>query len=384
MRKLAYRLIPVLLWLPGAAFAQFCPPQYQETMVQPAFETANQTLEQSLNAVDQALSSQLEFNTQRQLSALAVLTKQKAVAANQIAETTRMSNQQTANAVKTLSQTKRVKDARVSFGGEFGQGYSPCVVYAERSRIANRDAVMATETKNRMLAEVAAAPGVYSDKPVEAQKALLVNRTKFCTQDQVSSGMCSTIGTLPGADLTVSTLFEPAMEGEDLYAAKVAFVNNIIGVPDGAVPASAAKSPDAAAYALNKAKKDALLSPAIASFKEIQLDYSGVAAGVGNQTDLPMAVHFDNQVKRYSGNTPEYDNWARVLSAQDNRGMMVELLKMKALALAQQEKEYRQYERMEANLAALVSMEVQSSGLTMQSNNSGDRAAQKAAGSQIK
>lgn len=351
----------------------YCPPQYQETMVAPAFTAATQTLNSAVTAVDTLLSSVLEINSQRLTSAIAVLTKQKALAANTIAESGRNTAQQTATALNVLAQTERVKQARFDYGGEFGQGYSPCTVYATRTLISNRDADMTTEVRQRVKSEIAAAPGVYSD-PAAAQSALVKARKDFCTQDQVDSGLCRSVGTLPGADLSVATLFEPAMESEPLYAAKVAFVNNIAGLPDGPVPESAAKSAAAQSYTLAKARKDALVSPALATLKAIQLDYSGVS-GTETGTDLPLAEHFRKEVQRYSGNSPEYDSWSRVMSAQNERGVMVEMLKVKALDLAIQEKQYRQYENMEAQLASLVSMEVTASGAANQTAGAAENAA---------
>lgn len=355
------------------AYAKYCPPQYQENWVAPQFMNATMVLNKAIMAVDAALSAQLEINSQRLISAIAVLTKQKAVAANQIADSSRIASQQVATSLNVLAQTERVKQARFEYGGEFGQGYSPCKVYAARQVIANRDADMATERRARVMSEVVAAPGRYVD-PIQGQRALIEANKDFCTQDQVASGLCKTVGAIPGASLTVATLFEPAMEGEKLYAAKVAFVNNMVGTPDGPVPAAAGSSPSAAAYSLAKARKDALISPAITSLKEIQLDYSGVT-GTETGKDIPLAMHFRNEVKRYAGNSDEYDAWARVMSAQNERGALVELLKIKALDLAIQEKQYRQYERMEAMLAALVALEVQSSGLQNQTAYAAELAA---------
>lgn len=351
----------------------YCPPQYQETVVAPAFTAATQTLNAAVTAVDTLLSSVLEINSQRLTSAIAVLTKQKALAANTIAESGRNTAQQTATALNVLAQTERVKQARFDYGGEFGQGYSPCTVYATRTLISNRDADMSTEVRQRVKSEIAAAPGVYSD-PAAAQSALVKARKDFCTQDQADSGLCRSVGTLPGADLSVATLFEPAMESEPLYAAKVSFVNNIAGLPDGPVPESAGKSAAAQSYTLAKARKDALVSPALATLKSIQLDYSGVS-GTETGTDLPLAEHFRKEVQRYSGNSPEYDSWSRVMSAQNERGVMVEMLKVKALDLAIQEKQYRQYENMEAQLASLVSMEVTASGAANQTAGAAENAA---------
>lgn len=347
-----------LSMLASVTVAAYCPPQYQEQTVLPAFEAATETLSAAVMAVDQSLSQILEFQSQRLMSAIAVLTKQKALAANQIADGQRVASQQTATAMNILSQTQRVKDARFDYGGEFGQGFSPCKVYATRAVITARDADMGNQVRERVMSEITAAPGRYAD-PVAAQAELVRSREDFCTQDQVDSGMCNTVGELPGADLSVSTLFEPAMEGEKLYDAKVAFINNVAGLPDGPVPKEAGNSAATSAYAMIKARKDAFVSPALAGLKEVQLDYSGVS-GTETGTDLPVAVHFRNEVKRYSGNSPEYDAWARVLSAQNERGALVELLKVTAVDLAIKERTYRQYEKMEAQLAALTAMTIDS------------------------
>lgn len=332
-----------------------CPPQFQEMWVQPEFVSATAAMKAAIAAMDSTLSAQLETNNQRVMSAISVLTKQKALAASQIADGNRVSAQTVATGLNVLAQTERVKQARFDYSGEFGQGFNPCVVTANRSIMANRDAAMPGEVRTRVASEVLAAPGHYSD-PLLAQAALLDAHKSFCTKDQVDSGLCKQVGSIPGADLTVRTLFTPSMEGEELYKAKLTFVNNVVGLPDGPVPASSANSPAAQAYAAAKARKDALISPAIASLKEIQLDSSGIDTAHGGK-DIPMSLQFQREVKRYSGNSPEYDQWSKVMVAQNERGAMIELLKIKALDLAIREKQYRQYEKMEAQLAALVAIE---------------------------
>ncbi len=48
------------------------------------------------------------------------------------------------------------------------------------------------------------------------------------------------------------------------------------------------------------------------------------------------------------------------MAAQNDRGAMVELLKIKALDLSLQERQYRQWERMEAQLASAVAAKLKS------------------------
>jgi hypothetical protein len=351
----------------------WCPPfLFLDEWVNPAFANSTFVLTGAIAAVDGALSAQLLLNGERMASALAVLTKQKAVAANQIAESSRNSAQMTATALGILSTSAAVKKASFDFSGALGQGFAPCDVRAKRDMIATRDAEMTDERSSRVLSEIDAAPGRYGD-PIQAQRAQLAAHKQFCTQDQVDSGLCAAVGALPGADLSVGSLFKPSMEGESMYAAKVAFVNNIVGVPNGVVPLGANNTPAAAAYSLAKSRKDAIISSALVSFKEIQLDYSGVTTDHGGK-NLPMALLFGDEVKRYFGNSVEHDKWRKAMVSQNERGAMVELLKIKALDLALQEKQFRQYERMEASLASLVAMEVEASGLTGLATSTAERA----------
>jgi hypothetical protein len=356
-RKRKRAVVATVALTSSLAVGAYCPPQYQENFVEPMFSSAESALKASVKAVDKALSADLKYYSERLTSAVAVLTKQKAVAANQIADANRTSGQMTAQSLNVLAQTERVKRARFEFGGEFGQGYQPCTVYAGRNLLANREAEMGSERRTRMMSEVLAAPGKYGDTTQAMSQLAKEHRENFCTTDQVNSGMCSSAGSMAGKSVNVATLFEPVMEGEPLYKAKIAFVNNVMPLPDSPIPQGAANTPAAATYALAKAQKDALMSPALTSFKELQLEYSGIDSSHSG-SDIPLATRMEREVKRYLGNTPEYESWTKTMSAQNSRGLLVEMLKVKALDLVLLERQYRQYERMEASLATIVAGEM--------------------------
>lgn len=373
-RKIA---IGVTVAFTGSMAYAYCPPQYMNETVAPAFQSATAALLSAITGVDTSLTLQLEFYTQRMTSAVAILTKQKALTAHQVSDSNRRAAEATAVALNAMAQTERVKRARFEYGGEFGQGFKPCVVYAGRNLIANRDAQMGEERRVRMMSEVAAAPGRYVDTIQAQEFAAKEHRDLFCTADQVKAGMCTKEGAMAGASLNAATLFEPVMEADSLYRAKVAFVNNVVGLPDAPIPTTAAHSQAASAYALAKAEKDALVSPAIASLKEIQLEYTGMTSTHGG-SDIPLAVRMQREVQRYLGNSPEHEQWTKTMAGQNSRGLMVEMLKVKALDLALQEREYRQYERMEANLATLVA------GQMRNQSTRAAQAADKAAREQVK
>ena len=62
-----------------------------------------------------------------------------------------------------------------------------------------------------------------------------------------------------------------------------------------------------------------------------------------------------------------------MLTAQTERGLLVEQLKMKALAVSIQAKQYREYEVMEAQIAALTAQEIAKNQVAVRPSNA-DRA----------
>ena len=105
------------------AFAYYCPPQYQNTWVLPMFQNSTLVMNSALNTVDAQLQALLKYNNERVLSALSVLTKQKALSGNIVADNERKTAQQVASGLKTLSNFKQVTEAKLNYGPEFGQGY---------------------------------------------------------------------------------------------------------------------------------------------------------------------------------------------------------------------------------------------------------------------
>ena len=363
----------------ASAFAFWCVPPYEESWVLPMFNNANKILIGAIKEMDAALSGQLYWQSERLTSAIAVLTKQKALAANQISDGVRNSNQEVALGLNALAQAERVKKARFDFGGEFGQGFSPCYVADGRLLITRTESDLSGELADAVRSGVRASPGRYED-PVLAQKQMLAEHGKlFCTEDQAKSGLCERVGKLPGASLSIATLFKPSGNSEDLSKAKDALINNLAGLPDAPVPVTGAGSEATAAYQLAKMERDAMRSTALASLKQIQQESSSTD---GDSEALPLTMQYSTEVKRYAGNTPEYQSWARVMAAQNDRGVLVELLKIKALDLALQERQFRQWERVEVQLASLTSSSLKADPVAV-SSEAGDSAIRKNAAQQV-
>lgn len=145
--------------------------------------------------------------------------------------------------------------------------------------------------------------------------------------------------------------------GREYDLARTTFVNTIVGLPDAAVPKNQASSPAAQSYALLKQEKDALISPAITALANIQSNYSSISHG-SEYNNRPIMAQYAQQVTRYFGDSEENLKWNKVLTAQTSRGLLIEQVKMNALALSLQAKQYREYEIMESQIAALLAQEI--------------------------
>lgn len=353
--KLAIAGVSISLYC-GTAAAAYCPPQYQETWVMPMFANSTLVMNSALATVDAQLSALLQFNNQRVLSALSVLTKQKALSGNSIAENERKTAQQVANGLKTLSTFKQVTQAKLDYGPEFGQGYNPCLVAEERSQISFMNNEAQTEAR-QMVRAVYAGPGKYSTDISASKQQLLQDIGQYCTKDYAESGLCRAVSKNPGLALNAAVLFSNEDTNGQYTHARNTFINTIVGVPDPAVPKSQAQTPAARDYVLAKQQKDALISPALAALANVQAQHSYVSQG-NHAYGKPVMTQYEEQVKRYFGDSEENTRWNQVLTAQTERGLLVEQLKMKALAVSIQAKQYKEYEVMEAQIAALTAQEI--------------------------
>jgi hypothetical protein len=343
----------------GTAFAlcNSCCPLYLNEIVAPAFVYATTSIIGAMSAVDVALAAQLQFNSERLTSAIAILTKQKAVGANQVNEAGKNAAQVTAQALNSLAQTDRVKQARFDYGGEFGQGYSPCKVSATRNFLQSNIEQTNNKTLNDVNKEIIASAGAYVSKEQTINDRIKQYQEHYCSLEQVKYGMCDKVGELAGKSVSIATLFSPSSISTKEYQAKLDFINSISGLPDNPIPEQNKTSSLSRSYMLMKHQKDASVSPAYYSLKKIQNDYIE-PKGIGSS----VAEMFESEVARYMGVGNEGGNWAKSIAIQNQRGLLVELLKVKALDLSIQSRQYEQQERMEANLAVLVANVAQNLG----------------------
>lgn len=359
-KRISVCIATVVLNIATPAMALECYPTYERIPHEGIFSWFNRLRSQHFNLMDFGLSMKLRANSLITDQSLITMAKQRAYSGKQIADATRITAQTVANARQAINIKRRESRAAFDYGVAYGQGYNPCDQTAFRQALAVRQVDMDAARAEAVTQEVLAGPGNYRS-PVKARRELLDMNRKFCTQDQVDAGFCDTVGGFPGAAVDVATLFESSGNDDPVNEAKKGVINNMVGLPDNVVPKGAQKSAATDAYVLAKARKDALTSPAINSLKAIELEHSG-SAGTETGEAKSVAAMFEEEVKRYSGNSPEHQKWSAMLRGQNEHGLMIELLRAQGFKLAIMLREYQQKERMEAMLAALVANEAQSNG----------------------
>jgi hypothetical protein len=248
-----------------------------------------------------------------------------------------------------MSQSQRVKQARFDYGAEFGQGYNPCLVSAGRNFIQKEIEASNQKTLEDVNKEITASAGAYAEQDKVINDSIKNYQENYCTKAQVNAGLCKEVGKLAGKSINIASIFTPTAANTPEYKSKLDFINQLVGLPDNPLPQASKESVNGRAYIQQKQQKDALMSPALYSLKNIQNEY---LENQGNKSSI--ASMFDKESSRYMGVGNDGANWAKSLSSQNQRGLMIELLKVKALDLAIQGRQYEQQERIEANLAVLV------------------------------
>lgn len=390
-------------------------------MATPPIYVANATsvhtniLSKQIDAANLAMNVALAAQTKAIAEAITVWTAQKGVSAQQEATAIKNNTQVEATAIQAISTNERIKEALRNYGDR-SVGYKPCNVSKNRTDIMI--ATQNTEQNVPMMikTEVTAAPGTYSPKLQAMATRLALHEKKYCTASQVASGLCTVEGEYAGASLMAQTLFKPTTKDSEDYQAQSAFINNMVGLPDDPLPKNTANSALGQSYGDKKRHKDALISTAINSLKSIQASWSvssdpedqsspsgapvttekqqvqnktatpntakSMVASLGSATSStasatasstagssksdepqPVMVQLKGEVDRYLGGGKEYQDWSKSLAGMEEKGVLTELLKIKALRLYMQTEQYKHLSRLEAMLAANVSMQMENGGL---------------------
>lgn len=320
-------------------------------IINAAMTTVSTTFETQMTAMDAAIATAIESQTQLVNSSIRVWTKQKSVSANEVALNDVTNSQKKMAALQAQMQVERRLET-IENKGSYGQGYKTCTVLSDRE---TTDVIVKNGVQTRPYlasSTVIAATGSYSDSYGAFEDMNSTHKAKYCTDSQAAAGYCSATDK-QGWNLMTSTLFTPTVQGSDVYEAQNSLINNMVGMPDDPIPKELVGAPNASNYIILKQRKDAIISPAIYSLKAIQSEFLGVK-GVENKASISPVDAINKEVKRYLGSGSEYQEWNKVLVAASERGVLKEVLQVQALDLYLLARQYHANEREELLLTGIV------------------------------
>jgi hypothetical protein len=163
----------------------------------------------------------------QKVSALKVVTKQEAIAAEKVAFATRDSVSALATAYVSNRQAQMTRDAAQRFGNQ-GQGVFPCF----QSDISLQFADTVTKTAlagQGVSAQMQAAP--YGDESARRTDQVALHRGAYCSVSEHKAGLCkvSAMG-LQSADADFSMLVKGGTKGSSERSAGYDFIDNVVPV----------------------------------------------------------------------------------------------------------------------------------------------------------
>lgn len=304
------------------------------------------TVNGSIASFNASFGTQLTTTFEQIISAVAVTTKQEALGASQVSDTTVQAAEQLLNATTAQNSNDQVVKAMLDYNGSTGQGFQPCIVLYKNKSLDHAWDNVSGSAKKRMN-NLSVGNGSFADSANSVmQTRLQTHRDKFCTAGEEKAGLC-TESSLPGGDTNAATLFEPASANSLIDQARTAYIENVLGMPDEKISEKAGKSEAGQSYMLAKARKDAFLSIPSYSLNMIA-EANTSSPDFDNKSPNQM---LQLRVNQYFGGK-EAEQWAATLTRQQPRGLLVEAAKLEGLGVWINQKQYEQNQRIIANLAA--------------------------------
>lgn len=371
---------------------------YLKSQIEPYFNVVDKSVKGSMNNLDSQLAMTIGQQTDAITAALKVLSQQKATTAMQVSKAIADNTKIEAAAEDAKEQSEKKIQVMEDYGPA-GQGHQVCTIQKEREKTVHKENQTRQAVPNMIRTEVSGRPGRYAERGSQMATRLALHEQLYCTASQAASGLCAAEAPRAGKSLMASTMFEPASKGSDEYNDKSAFINNMVGLAHDPLLPEQVNTIMGQSYADNKRRVDSIKSTAITYLKGLQAQWSGTggesaesqdstnanaseerqlqASTEGDKTGSgtektseasqestnSLAEQLKKDVDRYFGGGEEYKSWSQTLVGLNERGVMKELLQIKALRLKLAADEFEQLSQQEAMLAAYTSAVLANSGL---------------------
>ena len=280
-----------------------------------------------------AVSESLALSNEMYTSAVKVFTKQVDTSGQRVNTNKVGVNQALAASLMQEDRNQRVVKAQEEYGIGTGQGVNACKTISMMNGI-NAALQVRSETALSWTAGLDVSPG--SAKPLPDAVKLRLNNVSR-------------------ADAAV--LFDTTADD----SAKSIVMAHMAGLPP-AKPDSRLKSVEGEVMMQQARRVESLRSPALASLAAVAAasskgSHGGTDFNSGNfGDDLSMLEALDKLIEQYGGGTA-YDAWSAGLAGQAERGLLIELTRLRAMNMKLRQVDTEQRARLTAVVAGLLALE---------------------------
>ena len=259
------------------------------------------------------------------LGAMKVYTKQVSVSGDRVQTTARKTHEAHASAVTEQDRREAIVEAKEAYSYETGQGVNACETVATLSSTVE-SLGSTSQTAKASFRALDVAPGKAT--PVaNAVKARLANAAKT----------------------DAAVLLDPGASDDD----KRVLIQHLAGLPMP-LPSPAMSGAEQDVAMLRARRVEAFRSPALASLSAV----SAMSSRTGHFPDDDGAPvgWLDALVDRYGGGS-KHEAWSNALAGQSERGLMMELSRLRAMSLRVRQVKAEQGARITALFATMVALE---------------------------
>lgn len=304
-----------------------------------------------INSTSKTLRKNLDHSTESIVSALRVAIKQKAQASNQITDANTKNSQTIATGLQALIQSDAMKKAQFAYSGTTGQGFKSCEVLAENTNMSSANGQITGQAADMATRTTQVGGKLVGSQQEIINERLTVHKNEFCTVAEAQSGQCN-LSKLPGGDTNASLLFTSVTPGSKEALARHYVRENILGTPDKALSAGAARTPAGEDYLQAINQKSALLAMPAYSLAVIDAQntksFKDIDGKMVSANDL-----IEQTVGRYYGGA-EAKKWQMAMAMQDPRGLLKESNIINGVSVYLDLQSYKQSLREEGLLSALL------------------------------
>ncbi|MDP4025788.1 hypothetical protein Q8W71_24455 [Methylobacterium sp. NEAU 140] len=320
---------PVLL---AAALAALTPPAAAQScfVADPLWIAGHTSATTALNGrvatMGTNLATQRSLTLEMLLSAMKVQTAQTATNGEREVNLTSNTQQAVAAALSQVGQRRALVDAREQYSIDTGQGVNACGSI-DLMNATNRAMGNVIMTGRETYRGLDVAPG----KSVPVQQAAR-DRLQDATKTDAA------------------VFFDPAASDDDRKTVIQAMAGLPMPKPTAAIPGG-----EADLMMLRARRVEALRSPALVSLSAVRAMSIAEGHEVGSSAPSPLA-QLDALVGQYGGG-PQYEAWSAGLAGQSEHGLLIELTRMRSMALALRQQLVEQQARTSAVLGTILAVQ---------------------------